>query len=237
MEETEKQSVDIRQQIEEAISHLEHVLPGQAPIKDFVHHNTLHGYQHLNFADALKASNDLTGAYGYEPVEHYREYFNNGRITLQDLNATLDDSEALNPEQNISANIKQRDVYLSALLYPIEPIAGGQLIWHIEELNQLNQFQQEVSEESRDKLLKAAMLHGEKTEAQAINKLWSACLQTLNLEHYQLHPEELMDLDPEAAESMLRDVTADDEPDIPDISMLHRQVVKDAKKSSRPVNS
>lgn len=229
MEETEKQSSNIRQQIEDAISHLEHVLPGQAPIKDFVHHNTLHGYQHLNFADALKAANNLTGAYGYEAVERYREYFKNGRITLQDLNAILDDSEALNPGHNISTNIKQRDVYLSALLYPIEPIASGQLIWHIEELNQLNQFQQDVSEESRTKLLKSAMLHDEKTEAQAINKLWSACLQTLNLENYQLHPEELMDLDPEAAESMLRDVTPDDVPDISNISMLHRQVVKDAK--------
>ena len=229
MEETEKQSVNIRQQIEDAISHLEHVLPGQAPLKDFVHHNTLHGYQHLNFADALKAANDLTGAYGYETVERYREYFNNGRITLQDLNAILDDSEALNPEQNISADIKQRDVYLSALIYPIEPIAAGQLIWHIEELNQLNQFQQDINEESRVKLLKAATLHDEKTEAQAINKLWSACLQTLSLEHYQLHPEELLDLDPEAAESMLRNVTPDDVPDNSDISMLHRQVIKDAK--------
>ena len=229
MAETEKQSSNIRQQIKDAISHLEHFLPGQAPIKDFIHHNTLHGYQHLKFADALKASNDLTGAYGYEDVERYREYFNNGRISLEDLNAILDDSEALNPDKNISKNIKQRDIYLSALLYPIEPTAGCQLIWHIEELNQLNQFQQDVCKESRDKLLQAAKQHDEKTEAQAINKLWSACLQALNLEHYQLHPEELMELDPEAAESMLRDITPDDMPEISNISMLHRQVVKDAK--------
>jgi len=31
---------DIREQILHLIKHLEHVLPAQAPIKAFVHHNT-----------------------------------------------------------------------------------------------------------------------------------------------------------------------------------------------------
>jgi len=226
---TENPSVDIRQQLLDAIAHFEHVLPGQAPIKDFVHHNTLHGYQHLNFADALKASHELTGAYGYEPAERYREYFKKARITLEDLSTILDEAESLKPDESICEKFKQKDVYLAALLNPLKSITGCQFTWHIEELNELNQFQQSVSQTSREKLLSAAKHHGEESESEAINALWFACLKSLNLEHYLLHPEELMDLDPEAAESMLRDVTPDESSESSDVSMLHRQVVKESK--------
>lgn len=233
MKQTEKPSADtdqkIRQQIRDAITHFEHVLPGQAPIKDFVHHNTLHGYQHLNFAEALKASHELTGAYGYETEERYREYFSKGRITLHDLNTVIDNTEALDPEQNISEKIKHKDIYLAALLYPLKPITGCQLTWHIEELNELKCFQQDVSDENRAKLLSAAKLHGDESEAEAINSLWFECLQRLDLEHYLLHPEELIDLDPEAAESMLRDVTPDEQDANSEVSMLHRQVIKESR--------
>ena len=86
--------IDIRQQIRDTLAHLEHVLPGQAPIKDFVHHNTLHGYQHMTFPDALKAAHELTGAYGYESAERYRGYYQQGRITLDDLNAVISEQES-----------------------------------------------------------------------------------------------------------------------------------------------
>ena len=36
---------------------LTHYLPSQTPLKDFIHHNSLHAFQHLKFYDAIfKAS-------------------------------------------------------------------------------------------------------------------------------------------------------------------------------------
>ncbi len=66
------------------LEHLEHVLPGQAPLRDFVHHNTLHGFQHLPFpASPDSQPMSITGSYGYLPAEKFREYFQRGRITQQ----------------------------------------------------------------------------------------------------------------------------------------------------------
>jgi len=220
---------ELRQQIVDVIAQLEHVLPAQAPIKDFVHHNTLHGYQHLNFPEALNAAYELTGSYGYEPEENYRKYFSTGRINFDDLNNILNKQTELNCEQNISDNIAHKDIYLTALLHPLKTLTGSQLRWHIEELNAHRQFQSDVNNDSRNKLLSAAEKHGQKNEAQAIKALWFACLQSMNLEHYFLHPEDLLDLDPETAENMISNISNEEDNASAELSLLHRQVHKATK--------
>lgn len=202
---------DIRDQIRAAIGHFEHVLPGQAPIQDFVHHNTLHGFEQLPFPEALAEARRRTGAAGYLPPEKYREFYHQGRISRDDLLDVLDSEERLQPAETLFeadvGPVSRRDVYLAVLLHPLTSVTGCQLNWQIEELNALESFQCDTAAEARKKLLAAAGC----AEREAVADLWNACLQVLDLEYFLLHPEELLDLTPERAEAMLSELLSEGE--------------------------
>ncbi len=98
------------------LAELEHILPAQAPIRDFVHHNTLHGFQHLPFADALAAAQAVTGARCYWPSARFREAYAGGRIGRDDLLAALADAGIDDLEAPLWGGLRRRDVWLAALL-------------------------------------------------------------------------------------------------------------------------
>ncbi len=200
---TASSSGDIRTRLREAIRHFEHFLPGQAPIKDFVHHNTLHGFQHLPFPKALAEARRVTGARGYLPAEAFRAIFRAGRVTREDLQRVLDGDEQLKASEKLFDSslgpVTRRDVYLIALAQSLAPVAGSKLSWLTDEERVLERFQADVPADSRVHLLGAAGM----AESAAIGDLWNACMEVLGLEHYLMHPEELLDLSPEQAERML----------------------------------
>lgn len=148
---------------------LEHVLPAQAPIKDFVHHNTLHGFQHLPFREALAAAETATGNHGFQPPEVFRSYFAEGRIDLADLNAALDETADLRPDETLGANLTRRDVLLAGLLHDLSTADASGLRWRIEELDSLTRFQEDVPGDARQRLLAG------KSEAAELGRLWRAC--------------------------------------------------------------
>ncbi len=65
---------------EEALHHLKHFLPAQAPLKDFIHHNTLHAFQHLKFFKALQLASEIFGYKVSLSLDEYRSLFKKGKI-------------------------------------------------------------------------------------------------------------------------------------------------------------
>jgi uncharacterized protein YbcC (UPF0753/DUF2309 family) len=204
---SETKPTDIRSRLLELIHHFEHVLPSQGPIRDFVHHNTLHGYQHLPFDQALAASRKLTGAQGYLPEARFRAYFKQGRITRDDLVHALDSVEFARAGEALpGASLFRRDVLLPSLIHGFGRLSRAQLKWQIEELHALECFQTTADEAARARLLAASGASG---DALALGDLWFACLETLGLEQDLRHPEDLLNPRPEHVEAMAAEIASE----------------------------
>lgn len=68
---------------------LSHYLPAQNPLKDFVHHNTLHAFQHLPFHEALQKATNVFGYKTYLSIEDFREKYLSGKISKEILSHVI----------------------------------------------------------------------------------------------------------------------------------------------------
>ena len=76
--------------LEKTINHIAHWLPSQGPIKDFIHHNTLHAVQNLTFHDGVALAGKLFGARSYLPMADYQKLYKLGRIKSFAITWALD---------------------------------------------------------------------------------------------------------------------------------------------------
>lgn len=81
--------------VERALARAGGLLPDQGPIGVFVHHNTLHAFQHLPFHDAVQAGADALGARPYLSLAQFRAALAAGRIAGADLDHEI--AAALGP--------------------------------------------------------------------------------------------------------------------------------------------
>lgn len=68
---------------------LKHYLPTQTPIRDFIHHNTLHAFQDTNFFEAIFKASKIFGYQVTLELEDYRRLFLMGRISNEVLQNIL----------------------------------------------------------------------------------------------------------------------------------------------------
>jgi uncharacterized protein YbcC (UPF0753/DUF2309 family) len=68
---------------------LKHYLPAQAPLKDFIHHNTLHAFQHLKFYEATANAREIFGYKVSLTLNDYRNLYQQGRIRQDILDRIL----------------------------------------------------------------------------------------------------------------------------------------------------
>ncbi len=59
---------------------LKHHLPAQAPLKDFIHHNTLHSFQQLPFHKGIRRASEILGYKVSLTLTEFRNLYKEGRI-------------------------------------------------------------------------------------------------------------------------------------------------------------
>jgi uncharacterized protein YbcC (UPF0753/DUF2309 family) len=119
----------LHQQIEEAVEPVSQFWP----MKAFVHHNPIHGLEHLPFDEAIREAKHLFGADGYLPNEEYRGFLQSGRIAQRSVDRAL---ARLGPgsEESVklaSQTIKAADVHKLHLIHGIEALDPALLDWSL----------------------------------------------------------------------------------------------------------
>ncbi len=71
------------------IHELKHYLPAQQALKDFIHHNSLHAFQHMKFYDGIFKAAGIFGFQVHLQLHEYRELYKSSRIRADILEKVI----------------------------------------------------------------------------------------------------------------------------------------------------
>ena len=77
------------------VHELKHYLPSQTPLKDFIHHNSLHAFQNMKFYDAIFKASKIFGYQATLPLLDFRRLYKIGRIHEAVLDRIISERKGL----------------------------------------------------------------------------------------------------------------------------------------------
>ena len=160
------------------IDRLAHLLPAQGPISIFIHHNTLHAFEHLPFEDAVEQAAVRLGREPYLAEARYRDKLASGRIRPKDVEALLAGHLRAEAAADVAGLGPRLDLWRAIVLHGIPAAAGRELDWILEETDVLRRFRTDVPAGAR--AASAAIREaGGRTddERRAVQRLWNACVR------------------------------------------------------------
>ena len=159
---------------------LAHLLPAQGPISIFVHHNTLHAFEHLAFEEAVEHAAMRLEREPYLAETRYRDKLASGRIRPRDVEALLVEQLGASAAENVAGVGSRLDLWRAVVLHGIPTATGQELSWILVETEALARFRADLPASARS----AATAVHELTdrvddERQAVRRLWNACLEAV----------------------------------------------------------
>lgn len=165
-----------RARLERIISHVGHLLPAQGPISVFIHHNTLHAFEHLPFHEAVELAAETFGCEPYLAEDHYRAQLSRGRIHEADIDAVLAAELGPRGDEIVVGELSRREVRRRILVHGLSELNGPTLAWTLAQTNALREFRRDLPKDVRE----VAGARGPEPRARgqdagAVRALWSAC--------------------------------------------------------------
>ncbi|MCZ2147610.1 MAG: DUF2309 domain-containing protein [Bryobacterales bacterium] len=117
------------EKLRSAVEHAAHLLPRQGPIGVFVHHNTLHAFEHLPFEQAVVEAWRLFGAEPYMSEAAYRSELARGRIQLADIDAVLDGE----PDAAVFAGLSRGSLRRAMITPGVREFDAATILWRAEQ--------------------------------------------------------------------------------------------------------
>ncbi len=122
-------AADASDHLRHLIDHLAHFLPAQGPIGVFVHHNTLHAFQHKPFEQAVVEAGEMFGTEPYWSEAKYREAFAQNRIRTEDVEVLLQGE----PDGPVLDEVSRHQLMRAMLIPGIRDVRPSTVRWELEE--------------------------------------------------------------------------------------------------------
>ncbi len=87
--------IESHDSVQQIIAQLKHYLPSQSPLKDFVHHNSLHAFQDKTFFDAIFTARDIFGYNVTLNISEFRNLYALGRINHEVLKKIIIENKGI----------------------------------------------------------------------------------------------------------------------------------------------
>lgn len=153
--ESKQVSNSSHEDLQHAIKHAAHLLPSQAPLNSFVHHNTLHAFEHLPFEQAVIEGGRIFGCQPYLQEDAYRQFLSRGRIKPNDLQAILEEDLGARGHADVIGLCPRIELRKAMLQHPIQVGPDAELRWFVAHTSALNHFREDVSEVVRQKMVES----------------------------------------------------------------------------------
>lgn len=159
-----------------------HLLPAQAPLHAFVHHNTLHAFESLPFEEAVVSAAQLFGAEPFLTEAEFSQELTSGRIRSEDIDAVLDERATAADDVPMFAGGPTRRDFRKARLRCLTPLpTGAALRWLLRETDAMRKLAPHLGGTRRRELMAAAcetqdpgsVPTAATAEAQLLTRLWT----------------------------------------------------------------